>query len=268
MRKVGIIEGLFDPITESNIQYARKRLKETNVDRIVFVVKGEGILDSKKRIQLVKDAIKRYRKLTLQLPKDSQVVFKEEIQDTEEALIHEGQFQYCAKGTKKRILEEGLYLEEILGAHLKDSRKNHSIEVAKLCVELAKEHHVNPTKAYIAGMLHDITKNQPDSYHEPILKEYHPDILTYSPKVWHSYSAPYFIKKELGIHDPEILNAIMNHTLGFGKSKLDYILYIADKCEPTRGYDASKAIQLSKENLKKGFLYVMKESEEYRKKEE
>ncbi|MBR2825105.1 MAG: bis(5'-nucleosyl)-tetraphosphatase (symmetrical) YqeK [Solobacterium sp.] len=267
MRRIGIVEGTFDPITESSIQEIRKKQKEYPVDAIVFVVKKEGLLSQKKRIQLVKDAIKRYRTFTTKVLPFDQVLFKEEINDLNEEKIREGKFQYAACGIKKRLIEEGLYLEEILNAHLKDHRKNHSIEVAKLCVELAKVHHVDTTKAYIAGMLHDITKNQPDSYHEPFLKEYHPEILTYNPRVWHSYSAPYFLKQELGINDAMILNAIKHHTLGTGKSKLDYILYIADKCEPTRGYDASKEIQLSKENLKKGFQLVMKESEEYRKKE-
>lgn len=268
MRKVGVIRSSFDPITESTIQYALKLRKDKQLDGIVFEVNEEGILSKKEREGLLKYAIKPYRKLLLKKKKEDIIIYQEDYIQKDEKEVQQGQFYKAAHGIKRKLLEEGYYIKEILYHHCKESRARHSEAVAEVCVELAKEHHVDEKKAWMMGMLHDITKNKEDSYQEAIIKKYHPEILDYSPKVWHSYTAPHFLKTELGIRDQGILKAIENHTLGRGHSKLDYILYIADKCEPTRGYDASKEIKLSKENLRKGFELVMKEAEEYRNREE
>jgi nicotinate-nucleotide adenylyltransferase len=45
------------------------------------------------------------------------------------------------------------------------------------------------------------------------------------------------------------------------------ILYIADKTEPTRGYDSTKEIALSMKDLAVGFALVKQEAAEWLKKE-
>ena len=53
----------------------------------------------------------------------------------------------------------------------------------------------------------------------------------------HAYAAPYLIKRDFGINDKEIYNAISRHTTGScNMSGLDRILYISDKLEAGRNY--------------------------------
>ena len=98
---------------------------------------------------------------------------------------------------------------------------------------------------------------------QELLAIYYPEGLQYDPKVWHSFTAPFFIQKYLCLHDHQTLNAIWHHTLGDGKSDYDAILYIADKIEPLRGYDASKEWEVSRISLQKGARYVLQKAKAY-----
>ena len=55
-------------------------------------------------------------------------------------------------------------------------------------------HHLDAESAYRMGLLHDITKNGMMKRKE-LLAIYHPEGLQYDPKVWHSFTAPFFIQK-------------------------------------------------------------------------
>ena len=68
----------------------------------------------------------------------------------------------------------------------------------------------------------------------------------------------------MGIQDEIILGAVKAHTLGTVRNDYDRILYIADKIEPTRGYDVSKEAELAMRDLKEAFALVFRESEQYR----
>ena len=68
----------------------------------------------------------------------------------------------------------------------------------------------------------------------------------------------------MGIEDRKILDAIRQHTLGDCTGPLSKILYIADKIEPTRGYDVSKETELAMKDLDAAFALVYREAEEYR----
>ncbi|MBO5725698.1 MAG: HD domain-containing protein, partial [Clostridia bacterium] len=51
--------------------------------------------------------------------------------------------------------------KEILKGRLKEKRYIHSLAVADEAVRLAKKYGCDEEKAYLAGLLHDITKNTP-----------------------------------------------------------------------------------------------------------
>jgi predicted HD superfamily hydrolase involved in NAD metabolism len=54
----------------------------------------------------------------------------------------------------------------------------------------------------------------------------------------HSFLAPYLIKRDFGIKNHCILNAVKYHTIGSCKMNMvDKILYISDKIEETRNYE-------------------------------
>ena len=62
-------------------------------------------------------------------------------------------------------------LKIILKSRLNEKRYYHSLCVADEAKRLAGKYGGNEEKAYLAGLLHDITKNSPDEEHLQIFKE-------------------------------------------------------------------------------------------------
>lgn len=260
--KTVTLTGRFDPITQSELKTIidwRKRGYQ------VFVaVSGEGILSPASRIQLLKAAIAPWRHVAIA---EKDAVGKDTVDITDQAMeekVRSGCFRYGAAGTRTLLLENGWYLNEVVYAQCSPHRAAHSISVARVCRDLARANGVDELLAWRTGMLHDITKRMNDDEGRKILAVYEPDKLTQNVKIWHSYTAVYWLKKEMGLYDPRILSAIHCHTVGHGKTRLDWILYVADKCEPTRGYDSSKELGLAKKNLKAAAQLVYEEAEFYR----
>lgn len=268
MRKIGVFKGTFDPISEVELEEALHWLRNEHLNYVIFEINDEGSLSTLERKKLLKKVIKPYRKLKVDFCiKPSDEVLYLNASNTNEEDIRHGLYYLAARGIKKELILQGYYFVQAIEYHCKTRRFEHSLAVSDVCVDLAKSHHLDLYIAKTMGLLHDITKNKSDEWGKAILDIYEPKITSMSPKVWHSETAVFFLKKEMGLTNQKILNAIWHHTLGTGKSDYAKILYIADKCEPTRGYDSSKEINLSKEKLKKGFALCIKESEEYRKKE-
>lgn len=163
-----------------------------------------------------------------------------------------------------RYLNESMvYYDQMLQYRLKPSRYNHTYSMAKLAVQLAKAHSVDPGLTYRCALLHDIAKNLDDDLLTELTRRYDPSCLNQPKPIWHQYAGAIFIRDYLCIKDKRIFNAIANHTTGHVVSPLARIIYIADKCDPGRDYDSSALIALSMHDLTKGFLTVQKESEAY-----
>lgn len=146
---------------------------------------------------------------------------------------------------------------------LSEKRYIHSLNVAELAKELAKYNGVDTTKAYVAGLLHDITKEKDEVWQDQILTINNDAVKIKAPrKIKHSYTAKYYIKNELGIDDEEILDAVYNHTICMSDRKLSKIIYIADKREIGRKLDNS-AVELAKRDLDAGFKQVLNETSKY-----
>ena len=147
-------------------------------------------------------------------------------------------FHLLTKSTKKLIFAEHLdIIEKLVQGMMNEKRFKHSLSVAKVCYDLAKAHHLNAHDAYIAGILHDVTKflNHDEQMH---YLEYYDSAKCNCPEpILHSYSAVYFIKNKFNYYNSDVLNAIYHHTDGESNSRLAMILYIADKREPLRGID-------------------------------
>lgn len=253
-----IIEGSFDPITKAALQRILQEKKQYH--DIYIKVQQQGILEKEAREKLLVEAIRPYRHLHLYTGKKSgdslQVV-------EEEKAARSGMFYKVPKASCRMMIEKGYYFEEIVKNCCNERRAAHSFRVADTAVKLAKMHHLDPMIAYKAGLLHDITKRWSDIEGEKLLQIYAPDCLAYDPKVWHSFTAPIIIQTQMHMHDKRILNAIWHHTLGDGNTDWDHILYIADKIEPGRGYDASYELSLAKKSLSLAADYVLQKSKAY-----
>ncbi len=255
-----IVEGTFDPITQAELQYLRGLQKQ---DKNIYIrVKQEGILAKKYRECLVQKAIAPYRHMFLYRGSKEASSLKRSLLSTEEE-VRRGNFNLCAKGTVALIHAHGWYYETVAKYLCNPHRYQHSIGVAETAKQLARFHQLDEDISYRMGILHDITKKWDEDRGRTVLQTWYPDGLMIDSKVWHSFTAIFYIKQNLHLYDSKILNAIWHHTLGDGRSAYDHILYIADKIEPGRGYDASKEINLSKQSLALGAIFVREKAKKY-----
>ncbi len=163
------------------------------------------------------------------------------------------------------IIENNLYFMKKLHYFLKDKRLNHSLSVAKVAYSIAKANKIeNPERAYIAGALHDIGKELSKEDSLKIMLEFFPEYKDYPDFSFHQFTGSYLAKKEFGIKDISILDAIKYHCTGKAHmSQLAKIIYAADKIEPTRGYDSSSLIKDCLNDYYVGFLHVIKENAKF-----
>ena len=127
-----------------------------------------------------------------------------------------------------------------LEQHLSKKRFQHSCNVARAAKQLAQRYGADQEKAYFAGLLHDICKEQPfEEQRELMLAgDFAPDEAElHSRKLWHGIAGAYFIQTEFDVTDRDILNAVRFHTVGReGMSLLEEIIYIADMLSDERDY--------------------------------
>lgn len=128
----------------------------------------------------------------------------------------------------------------LLRSRLDDKRFEHSLCVARSAVELSKIYKADEQKTYIAGLLHDITKNMPVSEQRTLIESAGITLdfcEDNNENLLHAISAPVFVKNELDIYDEDILMAIRYHTTGrAGMGILEKIIYIADFISDDRNY--------------------------------
>ena len=125
-------------------------------------------------------------------------------------------------------------------------RSAHILRVARTAEALARKHGVDPAKARVAGLLHDLARLYPN---ERLLRESAERGLAIdpfeqaNPDVLHAPLGAELAREEFGVNDEAILSAIRKHTLAAATmSPLDEILYLADGLEPGRDFEQRNAI--------------------------
>ena len=151
----------------------------------------------------------------------------------------------------------------LLQTRLNDKRYIHSLNVAAAAVLLAKRFGADEDKAYVAGLLHDITKNETDENQLQILQSggiILTDTQKNNPKLWHAMSGMVYLRDTLGVTDEEILGAVRWHTTGkAGMTLLEKVIFIADYISVERDYpDVDVMRRLSETSLDAAALYALK----------
>lgn len=123
--------------------------------------------------------------------------------------------------------------QNILCLNHKNSTWIHVKKVAKVAKQLAKHYSIDPQKAYIGGLFHDISAIiQPEDMLK-IMKENHLSLdpaEEHYPFLLHQQISAFIAEDYFGIKDQEILSAIACHTtLKKEPCPLDMLLFIADK---------------------------------------
>ncbi len=142
-----------------------------------------------------------------------------------------------------------------------DYRFNHSVNVAKEAVELAKLYGESQEKAYTAGILHDITKEFDRDKQLQIMQDSGiilDNIQLHAPKLWHSICGSVYVQSELGIKDADIINAIKYHTTGrAGMSLLEKIIFVADFTSAERTFDGVEVMRAkSRQSLEEAMVFA------------
>jgi predicted HD superfamily hydrolase involved in NAD metabolism len=137
---------------------------------------------------------------------------------------------------------------------LSDKRYGHTVRVADTAEGLAQIHSLDPNRTRLAALLHDAAREtEPEDYlrlaDEWGLAVGEPERK--SPKLLHGPVAAELARRELGVEDEEVLEAVRVHTVGAAEiGALALALYVADKIEPARDYPSVGRIRdLAREDL-------------------
>lgn len=152
--------------------------------------------------------------------------------------------------------------KELLSKRLTPKRYEHSLCVADEAVRLAKKYGGDADKCYIAGLLHDITKNASREEHLHLFRDFGiilSSVESQAEKLWHAMSGSLFVKHKLNIDDDEIVTAIRFHTTArAGMTLTDKILYLADFTSADRDYDDVDVMRrLVDESLESALRYAL-----------
>ena len=121
---------------------------------------------------------------------------------------------------------------KIIKGRLSEKRFQHSMNVAASAKALAKKFGADEEKAYTAGILHDIMKEEKiDIQRDYMVKngESIRELEFPNPLVYHQMAGAAYCRLELGMDDADILSAIRFHTTGRrNMSLLEKVVYTAD----------------------------------------
>ena len=151
------------------------------------------------------------------------------------------------------------YLKE----NLSSKRYRHSVNVSAAAWDLAEKFGgVDPYKAEFAGLVHDISKEEPREVQYDKVLRCKMDVCEEEKqafKVWHGIAGAVTLQEEFGVEDMDVLRAVRYHTIGHkGMSQLEKIVYLADMISVERNYpDVEVMRRKTWEGLDVGMLYAL-----------
>lgn len=137
---------------------------------------------------------------------------------------------------------------------LSAKRYQHTLNVRRMAVKLAKLWGADPEKAALAALLHDTAKELPREEMLQILNDnaiMAENAQNRPSPVWHGICAAILAQTQWGVEDEEVLSAIRCHTTGKpGMSLLDEIVFLADMTSAERDYpEVDYLRKLEKEDI-------------------
>ena len=124
-----------------------------------------------------------------------------------------------------------------------EGRYQHTMGVMYTCAALAMRYDYDIQKAQLAGLLHDCAKCIPNGKKLKLCEKHNiqmNETERRNPFLLHAKLGAFLAMEQYGIHDKEIVSAILSHTTGKpNMSLLDKIVYVADYIEPKRNKAAN-----------------------------
>ncbi len=150
----------------------------------------------------------------------------------------------------------------------KPSRQAHCRSVAATAEFLARRFSVDPLKARLAGLGHDLVKDRSIEFQWELARRSraYADMIqvsaavasmetekSFADKIIHGPAAAVYLRERLGIADPGILKAVSLHSsAALSMDPLSSIVFIADKMEPFRTYTGPReAAALAQDSLER-----------------
>ena len=158
--------------------------------------------------------------------------------------------------------------KELVRSRLSDQRYEHTLNVKKMAVKLAKRYGADEEQAALAALLHDAAKEISKDEMRAIMRAY-PKYAeggeARPTSVWHGICAAILARTEWGVEDEAILSAIACHTAGKpGMSRLDKILYLADMTSAERDWSGvNKLRRLERNDLDAAMLVALKQTNDF-----
>lgn len=156
-----------------------------------------------------------------------------------------------------------LYCKDFVKARVTEHRWLHSLSVADLCEQFARSNGMDPDKAWLTGLFHDVCKSMPPDKMRPWMEVICPQNLDIHPAAWHGFVGSRVVHDVFGISDAQIRNAIYHHVRGTSDDPYAMAVFCADKLDPLRGYDSYETIELCRRDLKAGFRCVKERNRDY-----
>jgi predicted HD superfamily hydrolase involved in NAD metabolism len=163
------------------------------------------------------------------------------------------------------FLTEYNSIKEYLTSNLSTKRFEHSVGTAKTAEKLAIIYNEDSRKAYLAGLMHDCTREIDIKDQNKMLEALGivvDDITSNTKELLHAVTAEYLIVNEFNINDKEIISAVRFHTTGKeNMTQLEKIIFLADVIEPSRNFPGIEYIrQLAESNIDEAMLTAFESS--------
>lgn len=148
-------------------------------------------------------------------------------------------------------------------------RFEHTKGVEYTSAALAMRYGASMEDALTAGLLHDCAKCLTDDKQLSICEKHGlivTDVEKKNPFLLHSKVGAYLAEHKYGVKNPDVLNAIRNHTTGRqGMSLLEKIVFVADYIEPGRKEAANltEIRKLAFEDLDRALLKILEDTLKY-----
>lgn len=121
---------------------------------------------------------------------------------------------------------------------LDPKRYEHTLGVAYTAAALAMRYNASIVNAQVAGLLHDCAKCLSNEKKLSICEKHNismNEVERRNPYLLHAKVGSFLAMDDYNVTDPDIINAILNHTTGRpGMSLLEKIIFVSDYIEPGR----------------------------------
>ena len=164
------------------------------------------------------------------------------------------------------MIKDKIYNDLIIELKDKPKRLEHILGVRDTAVNFGKKYNLDLDILETAALLHDITKYYTLEQNKEIIDRFFEETTRiykyYNENILHAFSAYVIAKEKYNITDGEVLNSILNHTIGRPNMSIyEKIIFISDYIEPNRTYKSCvKVRKIAQNNLDKAVFTVIDDS--------